>query len=75
MIVVLLAIYLRQRHKRKRYITIPDDDTLIPPQDVAIDPNEIKIHERIGRGSFGDIYRYPTSTKHNSSVSLTISVV
>jgi len=59
-LIISIAIYFRKRSSsnlRNRYQRIPDGFES-PPQDIAINPREIKVHERIGRGSFGDIYRY-----------------
>lgn len=55
LILVGFIIYNCRRHKNDRYNLIPDGD-MEPGRELQVDISEVAIKEKIGRGSFGDIY-------------------
>jgi serine/threonine protein kinase len=48
-------VYNCRRGRNDRYMLIPDGD-MEPGRELQVDISEISIREKIGRGSFGDIY-------------------
>lgn len=52
---VAFVVYNCRRRKNDRYNLIPDGD-MEPGRELQVDISEVAIKEKIGRGSFGDIY-------------------